>query len=75
MNGIEFNNVEIGYLKEDLRPAFALAGVAHADFNNVKAQHAPGVPEFVLKDVTDFATWHLRGIPDTRIENARESSL
>jgi polygalacturonase len=75
VNGIEFNNVEIGYLKEDLRPAFALAGVAHADFNNVKAQHAPGVPAFVLKEITDFATWHSRGIPDTRIDNAKEKSL
>ena len=75
INGIELNNVEIAYLKEDLRPAFVLTGVAHADFNNVKAQHAPGVPALVLKDVTALESWHSRGIPDTRIENASEKSL
>ena len=75
VNGIELNNVEIGYLKEDLRPAFMLTGVTRADFNNVKAQHAPGVPAFVLKDVTGFETWHSHGIPDIRLENASEKSF
>jgi polygalacturonase len=75
VNGIELNNVEIGYLKEDLRPAFVLTGVTHADFNNLKAKHASGVPSFILKDVTAFESWHSRDIPDTRLENAREQSL
>jgi len=75
VNGIELNNVEIGYLKDDLRPAFVLTGVTRADFNNVKAQHTQGVPAFVLKDVAGFATWHTRGIPDTQIENTKEKSL
>jgi polygalacturonase len=75
VDGIELNNVEVGYMKDDLRPAFVLTGVTHADFNNVKAQHAAGVPAFILKDVTGFETWHSRGIPDTRIENAKQKSL
>ena len=73
VNGIELNNVEIGYLKEDLPPAFLLTGVTHADFNNVKAQHAASVPASVLKDVTDYAGWHVRD--NTRIENAKDKSL
>ena len=75
VNGIELNNVEIGYLKQDLRPAFVLTGVTSADFNNVKAEHAPGVAAFVLKDVTDFESSHSRGIPDSRIESAKDKSL
>ena len=75
VNGIELNNVEVGYMKDDLRPAFVLTGVTRADFNNVKAQHAEGVPAFILKNVTGFETWHSRGIPDTRIENIKEKSL
>ena len=73
VNGIELNNVEIGYLKEDLPPAFLLTSVTHADFNNVKAQHAASVPASVLKDVTDYAGWHVRD--NTRIENAKDKSL
>ena len=65
----------VGSLKEDLRPAFALIGVTRADFNNVKAQHATGVPALVLKDVTDFESWHSHGIPDTQIDNTKEKSL
>ena len=75
VNGIEFNNVEVGYLQEDLRPAFVLSGVAHSEFNHVKAQHAPDVPSFDLRDVKDFATWHVRGIPDTHVESSGEKRL
>jgi len=56
-----------------LPPAFLLTSVTHADFNNVKAQHAASVPASVLKDVTDFAGWHVRD--NTRIENAKDKSL
>lgn len=72
VNGIEFNDVEAGFLKDDLRPAVVLNGVKHADFNNLKAQHAADVPVFVLKDVDDFRVWHSRGIPDTVIDHAAE---
>jgi hypothetical protein len=75
VNGIEFNNVEVGYLREDLRPPFVLNGVTHAEFNNVKAPHAADVPSFDLKDVKDFATWHVRGIPDTHVESSGEKRL
>ncbi len=75
VNGIELNNIDIGYLTDDLRPAFVLTGVTRAEFNNVKAQHATGVPALILKDVTGFAAWHVRGIPDTQIETAKEKSF
>jgi polygalacturonase len=75
VNGIEFHNVEIGFLNADLRPAFVLNGVRRAGFHDVTAQTAPDVPRFRLKDVMDFTVWHSRNIPDTQIENTGEKAL
>jgi polygalacturonase len=54
MKGLQMDNVEVSFLKEDLRPAFVLDDVKGVEFNNVKAQAAPGVPSFVLKNVEKF---------------------
>ncbi|HEY1240854.1 MAG TPA: glycosyl hydrolase family 28-related protein [Bryobacteraceae bacterium] len=72
VNGIELNDVEAGFAKNDLRPAFLLQDVKHADFNNVKAQHADQVPIFVLKNVDDFRSSRSRGVADTAFEHAAE---
>ena len=68
VKGIELSNVEISYLKEDLRPAFVLWEVKGADFQHVKAQHAPDVPTFVLKNIEDFSIHQCKGLADTRLE-------
>ena len=53
--GITMRNVEIGFEKEDRRPAFVLEDVKGAEFRQVKAQVAPGVQRFHLKDVEDYS--------------------
>ncbi len=73
--GIEFTNVEVGYMKEDLRPAFVLDDVKGAEFNLVKAQHAPAVPTFSLKDVTDFSLFHSGSLPDLKLESVKEKQF
>ena len=66
VKGIEMSNVEVGYLKEDLRPAFVLDDVRGAEFDMVKGEHAPGVPVFRVKDAADFVLFHCGLLPDTR---------
>ena len=75
VNGIELNDVEVGFMKEDARPAFVLTDVKRADFNNVKAQRAPDTPVFVLKDVEDFRIWHSRPVADTTLDRVTNKSL
>jgi polygalacturonase len=75
VNGIEFNNVQVAYETPDQRPAFILDDVQNADFFHVKADHAPGVPTFVLKDVTDFTTAFTRGVKDTHVAKAAAQKL
>jgi len=53
--GVELTNVEVGFLREDRRPAFVLDHVTGADFQHVKAQLAAGVAPIVLREVKDFS--------------------
>jgi polygalacturonase len=72
VRGIELSNVEVGYLKEDLRPAFILNDVKGVDFQHVKAQHAADVPVIALKNVEDFTIHQCKGLPDTRLERVEQ---
>jgi len=51
---IQMSDIEIHYLKEDQRPAFVLDDVKSFDILNLRAQHAPGIPLFMLKKTEDF---------------------
>ena len=68
VKGIELDNVEASYIKEDLRPAFVLEEVKNADFYHVKAQQSVNLPVFVLKNVMDFTTHQCRGVADMHLE-------
>lgn len=74
VNGIEMNNVEVSYLKEDLRPAFILDDVKKANLHHVKAQHAPDVPTFVLKNVEKFTTYQCQ-VPDMKLEQVKQKKF
>lgn len=66
--GVELSNVEVGFMTEELRPAFHLEDVRGATFLGVTAQKAADVPTFVLKNVEDFSVRNSRPVPDTRVE-------
>ena len=68
--GIELNNVEVGFMQEDRRPAFVLDDVSGVDFHHVKAQKAADVPTIVLKNVEDFTARGCTPLPDTKIPKA-----
>jgi polygalacturonase len=69
VKGIELNDVHISYVKEDMRPAFHLQDVKDVEFDHVRAQHAEGVPLFVLKSVEDFGVRNSPGIADTKLKS------
>lgn len=68
VRGLQMRDVEVSYLKEDLRPAFWLSDVTGADFLHVRAQHAANVPTFDLRNVSDFNTHQCWPLPDMRLE-------
>jgi polygalacturonase len=75
VKGLEMNNVELSYMKEDLRPAFVLNDVKGADFFRVKAQHAPEVPTFTFLNVENFNIQQSPSVPDTRHERIKQGKL
>src|SRR5947207_165789 len=56
VKGLEMRDVEVSYLKEDVRPPLWLNDVMGADFQHIKTQRSEGIPTFVLKNVADFST-------------------
>jgi hypothetical protein len=68
--GIELNNVQVGFMQEDKRPAFVLDHVNGVDFQHVKAQKATGVPTMVLKNVENFTSRGCTPLPDTQVATA-----
>jgi hypothetical protein len=68
------NNVEVSFLKEDLRPAFVLDDVKGVELNNVKAQTAPGVSAFVLKNVENFLVRN-SSVPDAKLASVKEKQF
>jgi polygalacturonase len=72
---IELRDVDIKYMKDDLRPAFFLDDVRAAYFERIKAAHAPDVSSFVLRNVEDFRIRDSMPVPDTHLDNVKEKTL
>ena len=75
VKGIELNNVEVSYVKEELRPAFVLNDVNGADFFHVKAQLSKGAFAFLLQNVSDFSAYQCKGVPDMRLERVEQKKF
>jgi polygalacturonase len=73
--GLEFRDIDLGFAKDDTRPAIVLDDVAGASFDHVNAQRAGGAPLFVLRKVSDFSVGDFSGVPDTRVAAADNQSL
>jgi hypothetical protein len=68
-------DVEVSFIKEDLRSAFWLNDVAGADFQHVKAERSANVPMFVLKNVADFNAHQCWPLADMRLERVDAKKL
>jgi hypothetical protein len=73
--GIELNDVEVGFIGEDRRPAFVLDQVEGVDFQHVKAQKAAGVSTIVLKNVENFTSRGCTPLPDTQVSKAARREM
>src|ERR1035438_641284 len=62
--GIEMHNVEVGFMKEDRRPAFVLDHVIGVDFQHVKAARTEGIPALVMMKARGIKVRGCTGIAD-----------
>src|SRR5258708_8022598 len=51
VKGLQMNDVEVSYIRDDARPAFVMNDVKSADFFRLRAQHGADVPTFALKAI------------------------
>jgi polygalacturonase len=75
VNGLKMDNVEVSYMKDDLRSAFWLHDVKSAEFFRVRAQRRSDVPTFLLKDIEDLSVVQSHPIPDTRLDKVKEGKI
>ncbi len=72
---IEFRDVDLGFAKDDSRPAIVLDDVAGAVFDHVNARRAGGAPFIVLRKVANFSIGDSSGAPDARLGSVERQSL
>jgi hypothetical protein len=75
VKNLVLDNVELGFEQQDTRPVFVLDDVQGAEFRNLKADRAPGAPFFVLRGVTDFSTFNVKGLENTVKATAANETL
>ncbi|MGH9581796.1 MAG: rhamnogalacturonidase, partial [Bryobacteraceae bacterium] len=75
VKNIEMSNVEIAYIKDDLRPPFFLNAVEDADFFRIKVPQVNNVSMFALNNVSNFSVARSKPTPDTTIEHIDHKDL
>jgi hypothetical protein len=75
VKGLEMDNVDVSYMKDDVRPAFVLNDVKGADFHRLRAERGVNAPIFLLRDVENFSVQHSQPLPDTRLERMKMGKL
>jgi hypothetical protein len=74
-SGIQLHDVTVGFMKEDRRPAFVLEDVKDAEFRNVRADKAQGIPTFMLMEVEDVRVKDSRPVADKQVKRAERQSF
>lgn len=72
---LKMSNIEVSYLKDDLRPAFILNNVTGADFQHVWTQKAEGAVIFSLNQVKNFNLFNSNLLPDTKLAAINKKEL
>ncbi len=70
-----FRDLDLGFMKDDTRPAIVLDDVAGAEFDNVQARRAGDAKFFVLRHVSNFTTRAVAGLPDGIRASAEDENL
>ncbi len=75
VKGLQINDLNVGYLKDDARPPFVMIDVKGVDFYRLRAQHGVDVPTFVLKQVEEFSIQQSWPLPDVRMDRVDSKRL
>src|ERR1039457_4841804 len=73
--GIELNDIDISYMKEDRRPAFVLDSVEGISLENCKAQKANGVALLVMMHAKGVGAHHCAGLADFQADSVARKEM
>ena len=73
--GIELNDVEVSYMKEDRRPAFVLDSVEGVALEDCKAEKASGVPMLVMTNAQGVSAHNCAGLADFRADTVARKEM
>jgi polygalacturonase len=68
VKGLQLRDIQVNFLKSDVRPAFWLNHVTDAEFFQVKAKRESDSPTFQLRNVSNFALLQSWPFSDQRLE-------
>ncbi len=72
---VTFRDLDVGFMKDDTRPAIVLDDVAGVEFDHLKARRAGDAKFFMLRQVSGFAARGVAGLADTQRTTAENESL
>jgi polygalacturonase len=72
---LKMTDVEVSYMKEDLRPAFVIDNVNGADFQHIRAQKPDGAPIFSLIQVKNFNLFNSSQLSNTKLAEVDKKQL
>lgn len=72
---LKMNDIELSYMKEDLRSAFILDHVDGADFQHIRAQKTDGAAIFMLDEVKNFNLFNSDQLPNTKLAEVDKKQL
>lgn len=75
VKGLQMRDVELSYLKTDMRPPFWMNNVTGAGFINVRAQRESEAPSFIFRNISDFSILQSWPLPDQRLERVASGKL
>lgn len=75
VKGLQMRDVELSYLKPDVRPPFVLNDVNGISFINLRVQREADGPSFILKNVSDFSVLQSWPLPDQRLDRVASGKL
>jgi polygalacturonase len=75
VKGFDLHHAEVGFDKEDLRPAALFDDVETISLDAVKATHATGAPALVLRNVKGLAVHNCPGLLDMKKDSVESESF
>ncbi len=72
---VTLRDIDVRFVKDDLRPPFVLNDVALVYFDHVSAKRAPGIPFFTLKDVTGFTVRNTAGVANVHRDRVEKDVI